>query len=78
MNSLIPALSPNIPVPIVAVQHMPPLFTTSRRKGGYSLVQDESTSVVWGMPGVVAERGCADEILPLPEIPARIMQIFNR
>lgn len=37
-------------------------------KGGRVVVQDEATSVVWGMPGVVAEDGLADEILPLGEI----------
>ena len=33
--------------------------------GGRVLVQDEATSVVWGMPGAVAKVGAADEILPL-------------
>ena len=36
------------------------------------LAQDESTSVVWGMPGFVAEAGLADRILPLPEIAMEI------
>ena len=33
--------------------------------GGQILVQDEATSVVWGMPGCVARAGLADRILPL-------------
>jgi two-component system chemotaxis response regulator CheB len=48
-----------------------------RAKGAYSLVQDEATSVVWGMPGAVATAGNADEILPLPAIPGRIAQIVQ-
>ena len=32
------------------------------------IVQDEATSVVWGMPGFVARAGLAEEILPLDQI----------
>lgn len=39
-----------------------------RNAGGTVLVQDEATSVVWGMPGAVAEAGLADEILTLKDI----------
>jgi two-component system chemotaxis response regulator CheB len=35
-----------------------------REAGGRVLVQDEATSVVWGMPGAVARAGLADEVLP--------------
>jgi len=40
--------------------------------GGSAIVQDEATSVVWGMPGAVAQAALADEVLPLSEIPAAI------
>jgi two-component system chemotaxis response regulator CheB len=30
------------------------------------IAQDEATSVVWGMPGFVAQAGLADRIVPLP------------
>lgn len=40
--------------------------------GASILAQDEATSVVWGMPGFVAEAGLADRILPLPEIAMEI------
>lgn len=40
--------------------------------GGRVLVQDRATSVVWGMPGAVAEAGLADAVLPLPELAAEI------
>ncbi len=33
------------------------------RAGGCVVVQDQASSVVWGMPGAVAETGCADAIL---------------
>ncbi|WP_324650479.1 chemotaxis-specific protein-glutamate methyltransferase CheB [Georgenia sp. H159] len=36
--------------------------------GGLVLVQDEATSVVWGMPGATAAAGHAHAVLPLPEI----------
>ena len=36
-----------------------------RDRGAGVLVQDEATSVVWGMPGAVAAAGLADEIVPL-------------
>lgn len=41
--------------------------------GARVLVQDEATSVVWGMPGAVALAGLADETLPLPELPRRLV-----
>jgi two-component system chemotaxis response regulator CheB len=36
-----------------------------REQGGQVLVQDEASSVVWGMPGQVAAAGYADGIFPL-------------
>jgi two-component system chemotaxis response regulator CheB len=47
-----------------------------RAAGGQVLVQDEASSVVWSMPGAVAEAGLADQVLPLghlgPEILRRV------
>jgi two-component system, chemotaxis family, protein-glutamate methylesterase/glutaminase len=42
-------------------------------RGARVLVQDEATSVVWGMPGAVAHAGLADETLSLRELPARMV-----
>jgi two-component system chemotaxis response regulator CheB len=42
--------------------------------GGQVIVQDRSTSVVWGMPGQVAEAGLAEAVLPLDEIGAEIVR----
>ena len=39
-----------------------------REAGGTVLAQDQSTSVVWGMPGAVTQAGYADEVLPLDRI----------
>ncbi|HLK10309.1 MAG TPA: chemotaxis response regulator protein-glutamate methylesterase [Candidatus Binatia bacterium] len=48
--------------------------------GGQILVQDEATSVVWGMPGAVAGAGLADRVLPLGEIAHEIVRriLVNR
>ncbi len=39
-----------------------------RKAGGGVIVQDQASSVVWGMPGAVAEAGLADLVLPLNQI----------
>ena len=41
-------------------------------------VQDEATSVVWGMPGAVAHAGLATEILPLAALPATLANAVRR
>jgi two-component system chemotaxis response regulator CheB len=43
-----------------------------RAAGGRVIVQDEASSVVWGMPGAVARAGLANKILPLDRIGAEI------
>jgi two-component system chemotaxis response regulator CheB len=47
---------------------------TLREAGGQILVQDEATSVVWGMPGYVARAGLADRVLPLAMIAEEIQR----
>jgi two-component system chemotaxis response regulator CheB len=49
-----------------------------REAGGRIVVQDEATSVVWGMPGFVARAGLADKVLPLGEIAGEIVRCVNR
>jgi two-component system chemotaxis response regulator CheB len=39
-----------------------------RAAGGWVIVQDRQSSVVWGMPGKVAQAGLAHEVLPLDAI----------
>jgi two-component system chemotaxis response regulator CheB len=43
-----------------------------REKGGRILIQDEATSVVWGMPGAVCRAGIADKMVPLSQISTEI------
>ncbi len=43
-----------------------------RRSGGEVLVQDEATSVVWGMPGAVVALGNADSVVPLDRLASEI------
>ena len=45
-----------------------------RAAGGQVIVQDEATSVVWGMPGAVARAGLADKILPLEQLGPEIVR----
>lgn len=49
-----------------------------REAGGQIIVQDEESSVVWGMPGLVARAGLADSILPLPVIAQAITERLRR
>jgi two-component system chemotaxis response regulator CheB len=48
-----------------------------RESGARIYVQDEASSVVWGMPGFVARGGFADKILPLNQIAAEIVRATN-
>jgi len=49
-----------------------------RRSGGEVIIQDEASSVVWGMPGLVHAAGQADAVYPLDqlsqEITRRVLQ----
>jgi len=49
-----------------------------RRKGGYSIIQDEASSVVWGMPGAVAKSDNADETIALNKLATRIQEIVKK
>jgi two-component system chemotaxis response regulator CheB len=42
--------------------------------GGQVLVQDEATSVVWGMPGFVSRAGLADAVVPLDRVAGEIVR----
>lgn len=46
--------------------------------GARILVQDEESSVVWGMPGAVATAGLADDVLPLHVLGDRMTSIVRR
>jgi two-component system, chemotaxis family, protein-glutamate methylesterase/glutaminase len=42
--------------------------------GGQIVVQDETSSVVWGMPGAVVSAGIADKVCPLTEIGQEVIR----
>lgn len=46
--------------------------------GGTALAQDEATSVVWGMPGAIAQAGLCHDILPLPGIASKVRDLLDR
>jgi two-component system chemotaxis response regulator CheB len=48
------------------------------RAGGYVIAQDETSSVVWGMPGSVVQAGLADEVLPLDRIARSAAAVVSR
>ena len=48
-----------------------------REAGGRVIVQDEASSVVWGMPGFVARAGLAEAVLPLPDMARGISAIVS-
>jgi two-component system, chemotaxis family, protein-glutamate methylesterase/glutaminase len=46
-----------------------------KARGARVLVQDEASSVVWGMPGAVVNAGLADRVLALDEVVPEILSI---
>jgi len=45
--------------------------------GGSVIAQDEATSVIWGMPGSVAEAGLCSAVLPLDQIASATVRLFR-
>ncbi|MCW3472971.1 chemotaxis response regulator protein-glutamate methylesterase [Rhodovastum sp. RN2-1] len=45
--------------------------------GGTAVAQDEATSVVWGMPGAIAQAGLCHQVLPLPDIAPKVLDILR-
>lgn len=43
--------------------------------GGTILAQDEASSVVWGMPGAVANAGLCSAVLPLDQLPEKVRKL---
>jgi two-component system chemotaxis response regulator CheB len=46
--------------------------------GGTAIAQDEATSVVWGMPGAVAQAGLCHAVLPLSDIASKLRTLLGR
>jgi len=49
-----------------------------KSKGGRVIVQDEQTSVIYGMPKAVVDIGAADKVVPLESIPDEIVDFLRR
>jgi len=49
-----------------------------RQRGGYTVAQDESTSVVFGMPKAAIDNGLIDKVCPLDEIGGLLRQLAER
>jgi two-component system chemotaxis response regulator CheB len=47
------------------------------KAGGRVIVQDEPTSVVWGMPGAVAQAGYAEAVKPLRDLGQLALRMMN-
>jgi len=45
--------------------------------GGTAIAQDEATSVVWGMPGAIAQAGLCHAVLPLPRIAPKLIELLR-
>ena len=45
--------------------------------GGAAIAQDEASSVVWGMPGAIAQAGLCHAVLPLPKIAPRLLEMLK-
>lgn len=46
--------------------------------GCHTIIQDEATSVVWGMPGAAYQLGAYNEVKPLESIAERLLQLTNK
>ena len=52
-------------------------FEALKKSGAYIIAQDEATCVVYGMPKAVVQKGLANEILPLSQIPHTLDRLLN-
>ncbi len=49
-----------------------------KQEGAYVIAQDQETSTVFGMPMEAIKAGVVDEVLPLQQIPDKIIQIVTK
>jgi two-component system chemotaxis response regulator CheB len=49
-----------------------------KARGASVIAQDEASSVVWGMPGAIAQAGLADLVLPLDQVVPEILILAGR
>ncbi|MBX6312996.1 MAG: chemotaxis protein CheB [Isosphaeraceae bacterium] len=48
-----------------------------KRMGGTTIAQDRATSAYFGMPGAAIRTGCIDYVLPLDEIPRKLLALIR-
>jgi len=49
-----------------------------KQSGGSIIAQDEASCIVYGMPKVIVEQGCADKVLPLQHIAGELESWLHR
>jgi len=49
-----------------------------KKAGAKTIAQDETTSVVFGMPKAAIELKAVDKVLPLQEIPAQSLKMIKK
>ena len=49
-----------------------------KRLHGRTIAEDQSTSVVFGMPKAAIEAGAVDTVLPLPQVAEGIVQCLKK
>jgi two-component system chemotaxis response regulator CheB len=49
-----------------------------KQKGAYTVAQDERSSIVWGMPKTAIDMGAADEVVPLDDMPHKIVELSQK
>lgn len=45
--------------------------------GAKTVIQDEQSSVVWGMPGAAFKLGCTDYVVPLEEVSSKVLSLVK-
>lgn len=46
-------------------------------QGGFTMAQDEATSLIFGMPQEAIKTGCVKQVAPLEEISQRLIEVLN-
>ena len=49
-----------------------------KAKGGYTIAQDEETSIIFGMPAAAIKLGVVDDVAPIHEIPSLIIRRLSK
>ena len=50
---------------------------TVKKNGGVTIAQDEESCAIFGMPRAAIKTGAVDYILPISEIPQKVMKLIN-